>query len=339
MRSLGRVLLLASMMVVWTAAAQQKGESGGPAAPRMEQNAEAMLSAVVHVKMKALDSARSNSNLGREREGTGIVIDAYGHIVTIGYIVVEAESIEVTTRGDRTVPARLVGYDHPTGLGLLRAENLEGVTPMELGSADALGLREPVMILPHGGRESASLAYVMSKRQFTASWEYLLDSAIFVAPPTMKWAGAALVNREGKLVGIGSLLLRAIDPQQPLPGNMFVPVDTLKPILPELIAKGRRAAPARPWLGLGTEEVQGHLLVTNVSSEGPAEKAGIKRGDIVVGVGSDPVRNHQELYRKMWSVGAAGAQIPLKVLQGVELKDVKVQSIDRSLHFREQASR
>jgi S1-C subfamily serine protease len=236
------------------------------------------------------------------------------------------------------VPARLVGYDHATGLGLLRADRLEGVTPLAFGSADALALREPVMILPHGGRGSASLAYVVSKRRFTASWEYLLDSAIFVSPPTMHWAGAALVNREGKLVGIGSLLLRAADGEQPLPGNMFVPVDALKPVLSELIANGRRAAPARPWLGLGTEEVQGHLLVTNVSSEGPAEKAGIKRGDIVVGVGSEPVRSHEQLYRRVWATGTAGAEIPLKVLQGVEIRDVTVRSIDRAQHFREKAA-
>ncbi len=151
----------------------------------------------------------------------------------------------------------------------------------------------------------------------------------------MQWTGAALVNREGKLVGIGSLLLRAADPALPLAGNLFVPVDILKPILNDLMAKGRRSGPARPWLGLGTEELQGHLLVTTVSPGGPADQAGIRRGDIVLGVGDDAVGGQEEFYRRMWSLGPAGAEIPLKVLQGSESKEIKVRSIERFEYFRE----
>ncbi|MFM9972203.1 MAG: S1C family serine protease [Burkholderiales bacterium] len=305
-----------------------------PSTPRGEGDTQATLSAIVHIRMKAIEGARSSATLGPQREGTGIVIDDKGHIVTIGYVVTEADSIEITTHDSATVAAKLVGYDHATGLGLLKTLTpMAGVTPLEMGSADALAVKEPVMVLPHGGRSAASLGYVMSKRKFTASWEYLLESALFVSPPTMQWAGAALVNREGKLVGIGSLLLRAVDATQQVPGNMFVPVDELKPILKDLIANGRRAEPARPWLGLGTEELQGHLFVTNVTRGGPAEKAGIRRGDILVGVGRDSVRNHEEFYRRIWSMGAAGAEIPLRLLQGAELKDFKVQSIDRNQHF------
>jgi serine protease Do len=305
----------------------------------LDRDADAVLSAIVHVKMKALAGARSSANLGPERQGTGILIDAKGHIVTIGYVVVEADSIEITTQAKQTVPAVLAGYDHATGLGLLRAlQPIEGARPLEMGSADALGHQEPVMVLPFGGRGSASLGYVMSKRKFTASWEYLLDSALFVSPPTMQWAGAALVSREGRLVGVGSLLLRAVAPDQAVPGNMFVPVDALKPILADLIATGRRAGPPRPWLGLGTEELHGHLLVTTVTAEGPAALAGIKRGDIVVGIGPEAVRSHEELYRRMWSMGAAGIEIPLKVVQGAQLKEIRVKSMDRSRHFREKGA-
>jgi S1-C subfamily serine protease len=303
---------------------------------RAQKDVDAMLSAIVRVNMRAMKGARSAGNLGAEREGTGVVIDEGGHILTIGYIVIEAASIEVTTQANKAVPATLAAYDHASGFALLRAGAPMGdVTPLPLGSADALALREPVVVLPHGGRESASVVHVVSKRKFTASWEYLLESAIFTSPPSMHWAGAALVNREGKLVGIGSLLLRAVDPAQALPGNMFVPVDVLKPILADLIAKGRRSGPARPWLGLGTEEIQGRLIVANVSSGGPAEQAGIRRGDIVLGVGADAVGGHEEFYRKLWSLGPAGIEIPLKILQGTELKDFKVRSIDRFQYFRE----
>ena len=302
----------------------------------LEREAEEMVAAVVRVRMKAIPNARSNATLGSSREGTGVVIDERGHIVTIGYIVIEADSIEITTRDERTVPATLIGYDYASGLGLLRSGAPLGVKPMPMGQAADLATREPVMILPAGGREAANLAYVVSKRKFTASWEYLLETAIFTAPPTLQWAGAALVSREGKLVGIGSLYVRETQERgSEIPGNMFVPIDLLQPILADLIEKGRRSGPARPWLGLATEELHGHLLVTRVSPEGPADKAGVRNGDIVVGVGADAVKSHEELYRRVWGLGAAGVEVPLRILQGADLRELRVRSIDRFQYFRE----
>ena len=302
---------------------------------QVERDAEDVLAAVVRVKMTAVPNARSNATLGPSREGTGIVIDERGHIVTIGYIVIEADSIEITTQDNRTVAATLVGYDHASGFGLLRAGAPLGVKPMPMGQAADVAQREPVMVLPAGGRDAASLAYVVAKRKFAGSWEYLLDTAIFTSPPSFQWAGAALVSREGKLIGVGSLLVREAQDGSQAPGNMFVPIDLLKPILADLIEKGRRSGPARPWLGLATEEMHGHLLVTRVSPEGPADRAGIRNGDIVIGVGSDPVKNHEELYRKMWGLGAAGVEVPLRILQGVDMRELKVRSIDRFQYFKE----
>lgn len=300
-----------------------------------ERAAEEMLSAIVRVKMKGIAGARSNDTLGSTREGTGVVIDDKGHILTIGYIVIEADSIEVTTQDKRTVPATLAAYDHQTGFALLHAAMSLNVKPMAFGSSASLQTSEPVMILPSGGREEASIAYVVSKRQFAGSWEYLLDSAIFTAPPTLKWAGAALVNHDGQLVGIGSLLVRdTIGPGTPLPGNMFVPIDILKPILPDLIARGKRSEPPRPWLGLATEPVQGRLFVTRVSPEGPADRAGVKAGDIVIGVGSASVSTHEDLYRKVWALGSAGVEVPLRMLQGADLRELKLRSIDRFEYFK-----
>lgn len=302
---------------------------------RVAKEADEMLAAVVRVKMKAIPDARSVPSLGLNREGTGVVIDEQGHIVTIGYIVIEADSIEVTTQDNKTVPAILVGYDHATGFGLLRPSSPLGVKPMPMGQADDLAVREAVMILPAGGREAASLAYVVSKRRFSGSWEYMLDTAIFTSPPASEWAGAALVSREGKLVGIGSLLVRdTLEGTSEVPGNMFVPIDLLKPILGDLLAKGRRSGPSRPWLGLATEELQGHLFVSRVSPEGPADKAGIRKGDIVLGVGADSVRNHEELYRRVWGLGAAGTDVPLRILQGADVREFSIHSIDRFQYFR-----
>src|SRR6266852_3925503 len=234
---MGRILaaLVACFLSVNPAFAQEPKEK--PHAQKSQQtqaqldkDAEEMLAAVVRVRMKAIADARSSANLGQSREGTGVVIDERGHIVTIGYIVIEADSIEITTQDDRTVSATLIGYDHASGLGLLRSGSPLGVKPMPMGQAADVATREPVMILPAGGRDAASLAYVVSRRKFAASWEYLLETAIFTAPATSQWAGAALVSREGKLVGIGSLYVRETleGGGSEVPGNMFVPIDLLK---------------------------------------------------------------------------------------------------------------
>jgi S1-C subfamily serine protease len=324
----GPLALAAVLACTWPAAAQQ------PADKEIDQKIAETLSAVVRVKMRAVADARSNATLGRSREGSGIVIEP-GYVLTIGYLVIEPDAIEVTTVTDRTLPATLAGYDHATGFGLLRVQGELQVKPLVLGDSGALGLREPVIIVPHGGREAASLAYVMSKRQFTGSWEYLLESAIFTAPPTMTWAGAALVNRQLRLVGVGSLLVRdTVEPGTPEPGNMFVPTDLLKPILAELKTNGRTAGPQRPWLGLNTEEVKGRLLVTRVSPEGPAARAGVQQGDVIVSVAGQPVKTHVDLYRKVWSLGAAGVEVPLRVASGLDERDVRVKSIDRFEYFK-----
>ncbi|MGB8433642.1 MAG: S1C family serine protease [Burkholderiales bacterium] len=300
-----------------------------------KRRADALISAVVRVRTKVLPDARTSRTLGAEREGTGVVIDDEGHVLTIGYLVLEPDAIEVTGADNKTVPAQLVGYDHATGFALLKLQGSLDAKPIVFGESDPLALREPVMVLPWGGAQAASVGYVVSRREFTGAWEYLLDSAIFVAPPTMAWAGAALVNREFKLVGIGSLLVRDIGPGgEPIPGNMFVPIDLVRPILSDLKSRGRAPGAPRPWLGLNTESVHGRLFVLGVSEDGPADLAGVKRGDIVLAVGSDAVATRAEFYRKIWALGPAGTDVPLRVLQDGETRDIRIKSIDRSGFFR-----
>jgi S1-C subfamily serine protease len=175
----------------------------------------------------------------------------------------------------------------------------------------------------------------VSKRRFTGNWEYQLDSALYTSPPAPNWSGAALIDREGKLLGIGSLIVREATADEPkLPGNVFVPIDLLKPILADLIREGHRAGPARPWLGVAADEIQGHLLVTRVSPDGPADRAGVRVGDIIVGVGPDAVRTQAEFYDRVWERRRAGDEVPLKVLKGVDVKEISVRSIDRVEYFR-----
>ena len=307
------------------------------AAPDID--AEKFFSALVKVRSHALPDARSADTLGTDREGTGIVIDDKGLILTIGYLIIEADQVEIVDDQGRTLPARVVGYDHSSGLGLIRPLVPLKASPMPLGDSGSLAETDPVLIINHGGREQATLAYVVSRRPFIGSWEYLVDQAIFTSPPALNWSGAALVGKDGKLLGVGSLILRdATDGDPHLPGNMFVPIDLLKPILPEMIRTGHRSGPARPWLGVVADEIQGRLIVTRVSPDGPADQAGLKSGDIILAVGNDAVRSQAEFYRKIWGRGPAGSDIPLRLLQGIDVRDVSVHSIDRIDYFRQKTS-
>ena len=264
-------------------ASDATADSATPSAP----DAERFFQSIVKVRTRAVPNARSSATLGQEREGTGIVIGDDGLVVTIGYLIVEADEVSLVDQRGKVLPARVVAYDHATGLGLVRAIVPLSAPPLPLGDSSKLADRDPVMVVNHAGPDDVTLALVVSTRPFTGNWEYLLDRAIFTSPPTMNWSGAALVSRDLKLVGIGSLIVReaSTSGDSALPGNMFVPIDALKPILPELLRTGRRAGPPRPWLGVAADEVSGRLMVSRVSPEGPGDRAGIKVGDIILGVG------------------------------------------------------
>jgi S1-C subfamily serine protease len=299
------------------------------------QSIEERLAAVVRLRTTVPADARTAEGLGREREGSAIVIDQSGLVLTIGYLMVEAQGAELQLAGGRTVPAQVVGYDHDSGFGLLRALEPLRVKPVQLGKSATLAARDPVLIAAFGGAEGAQPGFVVARRVFAGGWEYLLDDAIFTAPPHPAWSGAALFDKDGRLVGVGSLIVGdASGHGMQMPGNMFVPIDRLPPILADLIADGAPSGPRKPWLGMTTEEMRGRLFVTRVAPEGPAAKAGIRPGDIVLGVGGQPAGDLADLYRKVWATGGAGTLVPLNVLQGVAPREIEVRSVDRLSHLK-----
>lgn len=299
-----------------------------------EDRPEDTLAAVIGVQAKIQANARSAETLGLQRRGSGVLIRD-GYVLTIGYLVVEAESVQLTGADGRTVPATVAAYDHASGFALLRVLGTLNAKPLALGDSVAFAEREPGLVIPAPARDAPTLVHVVSRRPFSGSWEYMLDSAIFTYPPVADWSGAPLIGAKGELLGIGSLIVPdAQAPGTQSPGNMFVPVDLLKPILDDLIAEGRRRGPARPWLGVNTDEFRGHLFVSRVSADGPAERAGLRAGDIVVAVNGEHVSTLAEFYRRIWGRGGAGVEVPVRVLQGAQLRDVSVRSIDRVDYFR-----
>jgi S1-C subfamily serine protease len=285
------------------------------------------LGAVVHVHAEIPPEARTAAYLGTAREGSGIVIDDAGLVVTIGYLITEAMGAEVTTTGGKVSRAAVVGVDLASGLGLLRIDEGLPVRPMPIGSAQGLVEKTPVVVAGSGGPDAAQPAVVVSRRAFAGSWEYLLDDAIFTAPPHPAWSGAALLEPGGRLAGIGSLIVG--DAASGLSGNMFVPIDRLGPVMSDLLAFGRPATPPRPWLGVNLQERDGALVVGRVAPEGPGDRAGIGHGDKITALDGTPVHDLAEFYRKLWGRGKAGVRVRLSVTRQGEERDVEVETSDR----------
>jgi len=250
-------------------------------------------------------------------------------VLTIGYLILEAESAEVIGPGGEPMPADVVGYDHESGFGLLRANRPLNVRPMELGDSKPLSDGDPVLSVSFVGEPMAAAARVVSRRPFAGYWEYLLESAIFTFPPNPQYGGAALIAMDGRLVGIGSLFVGdAAEKGEPLPGNMFVPIEDLKPILADLRDSGRRKDPAHPWLGVFVSEQNGRVFITRIAGGGPAESAGLKAGDVIIGVADRRVDSLEDFFRKVWAQGDAGVSVPPNVVpQGAESLEIRTYSV------------
>ena len=311
-----------------------------PAAPPKDEEAKYQYlrdaaNAVVGIKVKALANARSAKTLGAERAGSGVLFAPQGLVLTIGYLILEADQVEITTSKGVTVPASVAAYDHATGFGLLRPLVPLDTKPIRLGASEKVASLDRLLVAAGGDEDNLTVATVVSKRQFAGYWEYLIEGAIFTSPPRPDFGGAALINKEGELVGIGSLfVMDAMNKGERLPGNMFVPVDLLKPVLDEMIATGRQKGGKRPWIGVNSMEEDGRLKVIRVSSDGPAEKAGIVPGDIILQLSGKKIDNLPDFYRRLWSAGDPGVEVTLKVLKGSEVVDVKVRSMDRADNIR-----
>ena len=291
---------------------------------------DAALGALVLVRAEVPEDAFTAQILGTERAGNGVVIRDDGLVLTIGYLITEATSVWLTTAQGAVVAGHPLAYDQQTGFGLVLPLGKLGVQPLARGSAARCRVDDEVVVAGHGGRAHALKAQVFDKREFAGYWEYVLDEALFTAPAHPQWGGSALVGADGKLLGIGSLLVEEKSGDQNVQGNMFVPVDLLEPILDDLVMRGRSQRPVRPWLGMYTTEISGKLVVAGLANGAPAERAGLKLGDVVVEVAEQRVGGLAELFRSIWRLGAAGCEVPLTIARAGARLNVRLTSADRS---------
>jgi S1-C subfamily serine protease len=288
------------------------------------------LSSVVSVRTEIPPDGFTAPVLGTERAGHGVVIHENGLVLTIGYLITEAERVWLVTNAGTAAAAHVVGYDQATGFGLVQALGRLGVPAMGLGTSRDVAVGSDVIIAGQGGRQQALSATVISKREFAGYWEYVLDEAILTAPPHPNWGGAACIGRDGRLEGIGSLLIQENDGDRSVDGNMIVPIDLLPPILDDLLRFGRVQTPPRPWLGMYSADGPEAVVVVGLAGGGPADQAGVHVGDIVLEVAGRPVGGLADTFRKVWALGAAGVDVPLTLMRDGAQLSLRLRSADRN---------
>ena len=338
MQSIGRNSVWSGAMALLLAVAAAGVNSATPA-PETAQSAIAAFTranaAVVGIKVSVADDARSAETLGKERAGSGVVIGPDGLILTIGYLMMEAQTIQITTQDNKTLPALAVAYDLATGFGLVRTVlPLRGIEPVALGNLRELQPGTALMAATGAqgdtGDGEVAMTQLVSKRPFSGYWEYHIESAAFTSPPIGNHSGAPLFNQKGELIGIGSLFVGdVLGGTRRFPGNMFVPVDLLKPILTEMQQTGETRVSRRPWVGLTSTEQGGRVQIVRVNKESPAQKAGLEAGDLVLAVDGSKVTTLEEFYKKLWDRARPDADVALTILQGAELKTVVLKPVDR----------
>jgi S1-C subfamily serine protease len=305
-----------------------------PNAKEVGFDLHASLDAVVKVRAEVPEDAFTAETLGVERSGNGVVIREDGLVLTIGYLITEAQTIWLTTNAGMAVPGHPLAYDQSSGFGLILPLGTLGVAPLARGSTDSIAIGDNVIVSGHGGRAHSLKAKVLAKREFAGYWEYLLDEAIFTTPAHPQWGGAALIGDGGELLGIGSLLVQEASKGETVEGNMIVPIDLLEPILEDMLTLGRAGGPPRPWLGMYVTEVEGHLVVGGLAKGGPAERAGVQIGDLVMEIADVRVTKLADMLRSVWSLGPAGTDVPVSLSRDGGAVRVRLRSVDRNALLR-----
>jgi S1-C subfamily serine protease len=301
-----------------------------PKPEHYDYDLEEALNSLVGLRVIVPGDAFTAETLGTERAGNGVLIRD-GVVLTIGYLITEAQTIWLHLADGRAVPAHVLAYDQETGFGLVQALARLDLPTLPIGRSREAKIGDPVVVAGAGGRKHSVVARIAAKQEFAGNWEYVLDEAIFTAPAHPFWGGTAMIGGDGALLGIGSLQVQQVrDSGTTEPLNMIVPIDILKPILEDLLTLGRPNHPPRPWLGLNATEIDDKIVVARVSNGGPARRANLRTGDVVLAVAGTKVSDLAGFFRKVWSLGKAGVEVPLTIYRDGRTVEARVTSGDRN---------
>jgi S1-C subfamily serine protease len=287
-----------------------------------------VLRSIVGVRSLIPEDAFTATTLGTVREGSGVVVREGSLILTIGYLITEANEVWLTTHDGRAIPAHALAYDQESGFGLVQPLGRLGLPSLDFGDSAKAGIGDRVVFADAAGQ--AVEVTIFAKQEFAGYWEYLLNEAIFTAPAHPSWGGAALIGSDGRLLGIGSLRLEMVRNGEMADFNMTVPINLLPPILDDLLTRGQRSKPPRPWLGVFSAERTGEVVVMRVAEKGPAAQAGLRRGDIISDVRNEQVDGLADFYRKLWRSGPAGAEVPMRILRDGRDTRLRIKTADRN---------
>src|SRR5215831_788322 len=306
-----------------------------PKAEDYDFDLDRALAAVVGLRSAVPEDAFTAEVLGTERAGNGVLIRSDGLVLTIGYLIVEAESVWLSLSDGRGVAGHVLGYDQESGFGLVQALARVELPTLALGDSVGPSVGDSVVVGGAGGRQRSVAATIAAKQEFAGYWEYFLDEAIFTAPSHPQWGGSALIGPAGDLLGIGSLQLQREGEEGKREDlNMIVPIDILKPILDDLITLGRPNRPPRPWLGLYATEIEDKVVVAGLAGQGPAKAAKLRRGDIVLAVNGAQPNGLGDFYRRVWAMGEAGVEVPLSIYRDGRAVELRIASADRNRFLR-----
>lgn len=291
---------------------------------------KSVLSAIVTLRVHVPPDAPSAATLGAEREGHGVHIGGNGLILTVGYLITESASVWIIDAFGGATEGHVLATDSETGFGLVKANSNLRIPAIALGSSDEVSEGDVVIVAGHGIEDQIIVAQVFAKREFAGYWEYLLEEGIFTSPAHPNWGGAAVINSDGDLVGIGSLLVQEMGlSNKTVEGNMIIPIDLLKPILDDLIKNGKTSKPPRPWIGITTSDNENTLVIASVNKDGPAAEAGLKVGDAILEISGHSVDDLPSMYRSIWDLGDAGVDVPFRIMRNENVHDVTVHSTER----------
>lgn len=300
-----------------------------PRADDYEFDLEHALSAVVGIHSIVPADAFSADSLGTERAGNGVLIGE-GLVLTIGYLITEAETVWLHLGGGQVVQGHALGFDQESGFGLVQALGAIDRDPLPLGDSSAAQVGDRVILAGAGGLTHSVAARIIDRQEFAGYWEYALEQALFTFPAHPNWGGAGLISEQGELIGIGSLQLERAQRGKTENLNMVVPTDLLKPILDDLRTLGRVNKPPRPWLGIFSTEIEGRVVVVGISPKGPAARVALNSGDVIVAVKGERIASQAEFYRKLWALGPAGVEVPLTLYRDGKTFNLMLASADRA---------